>query len=75
MSDYNEIRFGHLRALSYEDKLSLYKKEQKILKLINDDKLREKIKNILNWSFLCYYKTLLGGCTYEKKHYRLFQRR
>ena len=34
--------------LSYEDKLSLQKKEQKILKLIDDDKLKEKIKNILN---------------------------
>ena len=34
--------------LSYEEKLSLQKKEQKILKLISDDKLKEKIKSILN---------------------------
>lgn len=34
--------------LSYEDKLSLQKKEQKILKLISDVNLKEKIKNILN---------------------------
>ena len=34
--------------LSYEEKLSLQKKEKKILKLISDDKLKEKIKNILN---------------------------
>ena len=33
---------------SYEDKLRLYDKEQKILEMIEDDILKEKIKKILN---------------------------
>lgn len=33
--------------LNYEEKLKLYEKEQKILNLINDNKLKEQIKKIL----------------------------
>ena len=33
---------------SYEDKLRLYEKEQKILEIIEDKNLKEKIKKILN---------------------------
>ena len=32
----------------YEEKIGLYKKEQKILSLIEDNELKEKIKKILN---------------------------
>lgn len=34
--------------LNYEHKLQLYEKEQKIMKLIKDKNLQNKIKNILN---------------------------
>ena len=32
----------------YEEIIGLYDKEQKVLNLIDDDKLKEKIKNIFN---------------------------
>lgn len=34
--------------LSYEEKLNLYKKEQKILSLIENTQLKDKIRKILN---------------------------
>lgn len=33
---------------SYEEKLRLYRKEQQILELIKDEKIKEKIKSIMN---------------------------
>ena len=32
----------------YEKKLNLYQKEQQILELLQDEKLREKVKSIMN---------------------------
>ena len=43
--------------LFYEKVIGLYNKEQKILKIIDDDKLKEKIKKIFNW-YLFLYKNL-----------------
>lgn len=34
--------------MSFEKKLNLYYKEQKILNLVNDENLKEEIRNILN---------------------------
>lgn len=33
---------------NYENKLKLYKKEQKIMSILKDEKDQEKVKNILN---------------------------